>query len=83
MHKLIVTAKAKTQLKKLSKSHQTAVSVAIQELKEDPFLGKPLKEKLTGRLTFQVGIYRIIYSVNEQEEKVTIFNIDHRAVVYK
>ncbi len=83
MYRITLTAKARNKLKKISKSPQIAISLAIQELKEDPFLGKPLKEKLTGRLTFQVGVYRIIYSVNEQEEKLTIFNIDHRAVVYR
>lgn len=83
MYKLIITAKAKKQLKKFSKSHQTALALATQELQEDPFLGKPLKEKLTGKFTFRVGVYRIIYLVNAQEKKVTIFNIDHRAIVYK
>lgn len=82
MFKLKLTAKAKRQLKNLSKTHKHTVGLAFEELKDVPMLGKPLIRDLTGRYTYKMGIFRIVYMLNEKDETVTILTVGHRATVY-
>ena len=83
MFKLKITSQAKSQLKQISKKHhQLAISNALDEIKEDPFMGKSLSRELTGRFSYKVGVYRIIYKINEKDKIVYILSAGHRATVY-
>lgn len=83
MFKLNVTSQAKSQLRQVSKRHhKLAISNALVEIRENPFLGKPLTRDLTGRFSYKVGVYRIIYLINTKDEIVTILFAGHRATVY-
>lgn len=84
MYKVKLTARAKKELKTLPKRYQVAAIVALKEdIKEDPAYGKPLTRELIGRITYRVGVYRIIYKINKTDKLVTVFSIGHRGVVYK
>ena len=83
MFKLKITSQAKSQLKQISKKHhKIAISNALDEIRENPFLGKPLSRDLTGRFSYKVGVYRILYIVNERDGIVNILFAGHRATVY-
>ncbi len=84
MYRLKITSKAKRQLKKISQiRYQHALATAFEDIKEDPFLGKSLTRDLTGRFSYKVGVYRVIYKVNEKDKTVSILSAGHRASVYK
>jgi mRNA interferase RelE/StbE len=55
----------------------------IEELSEDP--RPPGYEKLTGQERYRVrqGLYRIIYSVQDEELTVWIVKVGHRKDVYR
>jgi len=57
--------------------------LALAEIKEEPFLGKPLARELTGKFSFRVGVYRIIYKVNKKDKVIDILTAGHRATVYE
>lgn len=82
MYKLRVSKKAVREIKKLSRSHQKAIILSFAEIKEEPFLGKPLTRELTGKFSFRVGVYRIIYKVNLKEKTIDILTAGHRSTVY-
>ncbi|PIZ96241.1 MAG: type II toxin-antitoxin system RelE/ParE family toxin [Candidatus Levybacteria bacterium CG_4_10_14_0_2_um_filter_36_16] len=82
VYALIFSSKAGSEVKKLSKNHQKAIIAAATELKDIPFLGKPLGRDLTGRRSLRVGVYRLIYTINVKDRKVTILSVGHRSVVY-
>ena len=83
MFKLKITSQAKSQLKQISKKHhKLAISNALDEIREDPFLGKPLSRDLTGRFSYKLGVYRIIYIINENDKIVNVLFAGHRATVY-
>ncbi len=82
MFKIILTARAKRELRNISKRHQFAIASVIEELKDNPFAGKPLTRELTGRYALRVGIYRIIYTVNKSDKTIYILTAGHRSVVY-
>jgi mRNA interferase RelE/StbE len=83
MFRIKLTARAKKELKNISKQHKELVSLAFEELKENPLTGKPLARELFGRFSYRVGMYRIIYKVDRKNKKITVLTAGHRASVYK
>ena len=83
MYRLIISPKALKQLKNIKQVHQSPVKLALEDIKEDPTIGKQLTRELIGRFSYRVGVYRIIYKVNESDKSVYILVADHRAVVYR
>lgn len=83
MFKIRLTARAKRELKNLSKRHKESIGLFFEELKEDPFIGKPLARELTGRFSYRIGIYRVIYKIDRQNNVVYIITVGHRAMVYQ
>lgn len=83
MFKLLISVRAQKRIKLLKISHQEAILSALQEIKEDPLIGKPLTRELIGRFSYRVGIYRIIYQVNKQDKTIRILNAGHRATIYQ
>jgi mRNA interferase RelE/StbE len=82
MYKLIVSVRAKHELQKLKRAHQAAIASALHEIKEDPLVGKPLTRELTGRFSFRVGMFRIIYKINTTDKIIYIITAGHRSLVY-
>ncbi len=83
MYKLHVSLKAAKEIKKPSRLHREAIIVGLQDIQDDPLVGKPLTRELTGKFTYRVGVYRIIYTVNKRDKVVTIITAGHRGNVYK
>ena len=83
MYRIIVAQTAKKGLKTIAKIYRKGSMEAIDSLGDDPYSGKPLTRELTGRYTYKVGIYRIIYKINEKDRIVYIINAGHRAKIYQ
>jgi len=82
MYKIRISSRAEKEIKKISHPHQKAIILALAEIREEPFLGKPLTRELMGRFSFRVGIYRIIYKVNKKDKIIDVLTTGHRATVY-
>lgn len=82
MFKVKLTARAKRELENISKRHKVAIASMVEELTDNPFVGKPLTRDLTGRFSLRVGVYRIIYTINKTDEIVNVITAGHRSVVY-
>ncbi len=82
MYKIIISPQAKKELKKLKEFDEFAIKLAIEEIREDPFIGKPLSRDLIGRLSYRVGGYRIIYKINEKDRIVNVLSAGHRGTIY-
>ncbi len=70
-------------IRKLPKTIKERIKSAIEtKLMEQPEVyGKPLRRSLKGYRKLRVGDYRIIFRI--ENDKVKIFIIQHRSVVYK
>jgi len=82
MYTIRLTAKAKSEFKDISIRHLQALSEIFDDLKDDPFLGKPLTRELIGRYSYRVGVFRLIYKVNQKDQTITILTAGHRSTVY-
>lgn len=83
MYDIIVSPKAEKQLKIITKIHKLAIKDAVNELAQNPYLGKPLTRGLTGRYSYKIGVYRIIYKIKKKDKTVYIITAGHRRSVYK
>jgi len=82
VYKLLISKRAKKEIKKISRLHQEAIVSALEEIKDDPLSGKPLTRELSGRFSYRIGIFRIIYKINKQDKTVQILTAGHRSSVY-
>ena len=84
MFKLLITAKAKKQIKLITKLYERrAIAQIFKDIKEDPLVGKPLEDELKGQYSYTVRVYRILYKIDWKDKTVTILKADHRGVVYQ
>lgn len=67
----------------LTGKHKTQLANGINKLSQDPFYGKTLKGELKGYWSFRVGVYRIIYTIQQQQIVIEILRIQHRKEVYE
>lgn len=82
MYRISISPIAKRQLKSIKQDHKNAFSLVIEDLKEDPFLGKPLGRYLTGKYSYRVGVFRIIYKINQRDKTIQIITAGHRSAIY-
>jgi len=86
LYKIVLFSQASKAYQKLFFSERAIfgrIKNALESLGSNPFLGKPLKNKLKGKYSLRVGVYRIIYSVDKSEITVYILDIGHRREVYR
>ena len=78
-HELVV----KEDLSKIATTDKLRIHRAIEEklFKKPEIFGKPLRRSLKGYRKLRVGNYRVIFRI--EEERVKIFCIGHRSIVYK
>lgn len=60
-----------------------AVVEALGLLEREPEAGHALRGRLSGLRSLRVGVYRIIYELDEQKRVVRVLTIRHRTIVYK
>jgi len=56
---------------------------AIRNLEINPYLGKPLRGELSGKWSLRIGDYRIIYTIDEHQKTITLYNVRHRRAAYE
>lgn len=82
MFQLRISPKAERQIRRLKKEYQTEIIGILQEIREDPLLGKPLSRQLSRKFVYKFKSYRIIYMVNLKDSYVNILYADHRSRIY-
>ena len=82
MYKIEIAPKAQNQLKRLKIKYKLSISSIIEDLKEDPFVGKPLQRDFTGKYSYRVGVYRVVYRINLKRNLVEIISAGHRSTIY-
>ena len=80
---LYVDKVVKEDIPKISGSYKDRIKQAIETrlMTEPDLYGKPLRRSLKGYFKLRVGDYRIVFRIENQ--KVKIFAIAHRRVVYE
>jgi mRNA interferase RelE/StbE len=85
MWRLVILPIALRELAALPTRARDRLDRRIQGLAQDPRPRgfKALRGKSRGLSRLRVGVYRIIYKIDDQAREVTIIQIDHRRDVYR
>ncbi len=83
MYKIIVRGKAAKQIHKLLPSDFRRVQQSINILAQNP--RPPGVKKLKGSTGYRlrVGIYRILYEIDDSPQVITIYRVKHRREAYR
>lgn len=85
-YNLFLTRQAKKELTKIKKGNPKdakAISDALSQLMNNPYLGEFLHGDLNGRRKLRVKDYRIVYNPEKDRLILYIFRIAHRKEVYR
>ncbi|MBN1114235.1 MAG: type II toxin-antitoxin system RelE/ParE family toxin [Oligoflexia bacterium] len=83
MWTLKLSKQASAFYNKLQGKHKMQMEKAFTILSTDPKAGKILKGDLANYWSYRVGIYRIIYTIKDNEVIIEILRIDHRKQIYE
>ncbi len=83
MFQIKLSNRAKKDLKRLDKRFLDKVSVSIDVLVANPFLGEKMSGEYAGSYRVKIPPIRIIYSVDFEREIISIKTVGHRGDIYK
>ncbi len=75
--------KAFKKLSKKDRKHLEALNKKIEQILNDPFQFKPLKQPLAGLRRVHVGSFVLIYEVLENQRTVRILKHEHHDQAYQ
>ena len=81
--KMRFTSEAARLLSKFHPDSKKLIKQALNDLQQNPFTGKDLHEELQGFKSSKLRRYRIIYSINEENNFLEIYYVGHRKDVYE
>ncbi|HHT9133584.1 MAG TPA: type II toxin-antitoxin system RelE family toxin [Candidatus Avalokitesvara rifleensis] len=85
MYRVIIEKKAAKAIKELPEEIIGRMISTIDALKENPVQKGSLK--LKGRFKngyrLRVGNYRVLYTINEGQKEVSVFQVGHRREIYR
>ncbi len=83
MYKIIVRGKAAKQIQKLPPSDFRRIQQNINTLIQNPRPAGVKKLKRTTAYRLRVGMYRILYEIDDSAQIITIYRVKHRREVYR
>lgn len=83
MYEVEITPETLKELRKITKLYSRSIKEIIEELEEDPHIGKSLSRELTGKFSYRIGVHRLTYLINEKDKKVIVISAGHRSTAYQ
>jgi mRNA-degrading endonuclease RelE of RelBE toxin-antitoxin system len=81
--KMRFTPEASRLAAKLHPENKKLLKQALIGLRRNPYTGKDLQEELSGFKSLRLKRYRVIYTVNEEENYIEIYYVGRRSDVYE
>ena len=81
-YKLVLTPQAHRMYKKLPAEVKSQCLPALDRIRKNPSIGKPLLYLLKGYRSFRTASYRIVYKVESKRILVIVVAIGHRREIY-
>jgi mRNA interferase RelE/StbE len=81
--RLKFTPEAASLLAKLHPEAKKLIKGGLDQLRQNPYLGDELQEKLSGFKSYKIKRYRILYLIDEEEQVIQVYYVGHRRDVYE
>ena len=83
MFTLGYTGIARQRLMHLHPLLKQDMRAALDGLRENPWLGKPLQKELTGLRSLRVRTHRLLYVVEEERRRIAVILLGPRRTIYE
>lgn len=80
--KLLYTKEARDEIRGLAPEIKQGIRRTLEELRGNPYLGKPLRVDLKGFYSLPFKRYRVLYKIELAKQTIQIYSIGHRSTVY-
>jgi mRNA interferase RelE/StbE len=81
-YEVLLSEDAEKFLKKCDNSIKNRIINKLENLEDNPRLGKPLTANLAGLWSLRIGDYRAVYRIKDNELLVLVLEIGHRKNIY-
>jgi mRNA-degrading endonuclease RelE of RelBE toxin-antitoxin system len=82
MYELRIPQRVRNFIKKLPEKYRASSIAALEDIKVNPSIGKPLSRELKGMYSYQFGPYRFVYKFDKKNKIVQVVKLNHRRLVY-
>ena len=82
-YSLKIKQSAFKEIQRLDKADRKRLVEAIDNLTDNPHVGKLLKGEFSGLRRIRAGSFRVIYEINEGEILILALRVAHRKKVYR
>lgn len=82
-YRLLYSETSGKQIRSLHPGIKPLIKKHLEELKETPFLGKPLERELSGYYSLRVKKFRILYEIDHEKQFVRIHYAGLRKDIYE
>jgi mRNA interferase RelE/StbE len=83
MYSLSIQRSAIKDLATIKKDYATLIGSYIDSLAQTPRPPDAKKLKGDSGYSLRVGVYRVLYDIDDGEQKVTIYRVKHRREAYR
>ena len=82
-YRLVIPLAIERDIARLSPNLKGKVRAALEVIRENPHLGKPLRDELKGHWSYRVVRYRIVYRIHHHRVEVQVIDMGPRNVIYE
>lgn len=86
MYEYEIKGKLDKEFRKMAKRDRVlydAVRGKMDQILDNPYLGKPLRRVLKGKRRVHIGHFVLIYEIDEKRHRVTFLGFTHHDEAYK
>ena len=81
--RLIITPRVQSSLRAFPPEAKRYIREALDEIRKDPWVGKPLRDELAGLHSFRTRRFRVIYQIQRHVVTVVVIAVGPRKTVYE
>jgi mRNA-degrading endonuclease RelE of RelBE toxin-antitoxin system len=81
-YRIVYSETAGKIIRRLHPSIKPLIKQKIEDLQDDPFLGKALERELTGDYSLKSKKYRVIYRLDHSGKRIQIHYVGYRKDIY-
>lgn len=83
MYSVRILRRALKDITDLPKEYARLVSEHVEQLEENPRPPDAKKLRGTADYSLRVGVYRILYDIDDESQTVTVYRVKHRRDAYR
>ena len=81
-YRLVIPPHVEQIILHLAPNLKRKIRAALEAIREEPHLGKPLKDELRGLWSYRVSRYRIVYRIHHGRIEIQVIDPGPRILIY-